>query len=115
MEKEQAEERKNECEPPLQPPGLADSYQLPHDQSQVETTSVDQQPLQDVVPSFQMHASHAAGFVHVGHTAFRQFTSLLLQLFAARPPNPPPVGVYLFLLVLFPFPVPPTPLRLRNV
>src|SRR2546421_673726 len=74
-----------------------------------------QQPLQDVAPSFKMHTSHSAGFVQVRHTAFRQFTSLPLQLLAARPLNPPPVGVHLLLFVLFPFPVPPTPFRLRNV
>src|SRR6266705_883288 len=62
-----------------------------------------------------MHTSHSAGFVHVRHAAFRQFTALLLQALAARPSNPPSVGVHLLLLVLFPFPVPPTPFRLRNV
>src|ERR1700674_5904213 len=74
-----------------------------------------QQTLQDVVPAFQMHTSHSAGFVHVRHTAFRQFTSLPLQSLAARPLNSPPVGVHLLLLVLFPCPFPPPPVRLRNV
>src|SRR4029077_19951761 len=115
IKKEQTETRKNARASPLQPSGLADSEQLPHDQCQVEATGVHQQTLQDVVPSFQMHTSHSAGFVHVRHTSFRQFTTFPLEPLAALSLNSPSVVVHLLLLVLFPIPVPPTPSWLRNV
>src|SRR5271157_1356601 len=62
-----------------------------------------------------MHTSHAAGFVHVCHASFRQFTSLSLEPLAAIALDPPPVGVHLFPLLRFPFPLPRTPVRLGNV
>src|SRR5947209_2226798 len=74
-----------------------------------------QQTLQDVVSSFQMHTSHSACFVHVCHTAFRQLTSLPLQLLAAHSPNPPPVGVHLLLFIRLSSPLPRPSLRLGNV
>src|SRR6476646_2321502 len=83
----------NEREQPLQPPRLADSDHLAHDQAQVEPPDVDQETLGDVVATFEVRASHAAGLVAVGEGAFDQLATLAHQALAAHAASPAAVGV----------------------
>ena len=53
------------------------AHQLAHEQPEVETTSVDQEPFQNVRVPTQMHAAHPAGLIEMSKRP--------LQAFAAQP------------------------------
>src|SRR5687768_4657685 len=71
----------------LQTPRRADAEQLSHQQTQIERADVDQEALEDVVVTAQMHASHPAGFVQMRARALQPFPTQAQQAFAALAAN----------------------------
>ena len=67
-------------------PRFSDADQAAHVQSEVESGTVNDEPLEDVGSAPQMQAPHGAGLVHVGKTSLRQFLALPLQLSVAPTP-----------------------------
>src|SRR5215467_7923687 len=74
-----------------------------------------EQPLQEIVPPFQVDPPHSTGFIQVSHTAFRKLAPLPLESFAAFAADASPIGVYLLLLVLLSLPVSLTPIGFGDV
>ena len=72
-------QRQNEQKQPLaevvQLPRRAGAEQLAEDQAQIESSHVDQLPLEDVVVLAQMRAPHAAGVVAVREAAFYELAA----------------------------------------
>src|SRR5687767_1538306 len=52
-------------EPPLQSARCADANQLTHEQPEIETTGVDQQPLQNARVPTQVHAALPTGLIEM--------------------------------------------------
>ena len=69
------------------------AQQLAHHQTQVEAAHMSQLPLEYVLSTSQMAASHATRFVAVGEAAFNQFPAPLQQVLAVVALHPPPVCV----------------------
>ena len=57
----------------LQAPWRADAEVLAYREPHVEATAMNQQPLQDVVVSPQVRASHPAGLIEVGNRSLGEF------------------------------------------
>ena len=80
-------------EPPLQPSRRADADQLSHQQPEIETAGVNQQPLQNVGVSAQVHASHAAGLVEMREGPLQALAAEPEQPQATRATNAPPIAI----------------------
>ena len=59
----------------LSAPRGSDPHYLPHHQSKIESTNMDQHPLADVLTAAQMYPTHASGFIGVGETSFQQLAA----------------------------------------
>ena len=70
-----------------------DARQFAHEEAQIRATDVDEQTLEHVGVSAQMHAAQSPGFVEVGVGTLEAFPTLPQQAPAADTPNAPPVGV----------------------
>ena len=69
---------------PLQAPWRADADERPHQEAQVESADVHDEPFQDVRVAAQMGAPHPPGFVEMRVRAFQTLTAAPLQRPAAR-------------------------------
>ncbi|SFF43935.1 hypothetical protein SAMN02745121_08984, partial [Nannocystis exedens] len=56
----------------LEGPRFPDSVDLSHDQAQVESGGVDDQPLEDIVVTADVDPAHSAGVEHVREGPFDQ-------------------------------------------
>jgi hypothetical protein len=76
-----------------------------------------QQSLQNVVPSSQMNAPHAAGFIQMREASLGQFAAQLLEPLVAFPSHTPPILIRPLLLFRLPLtlPVPPAAFRFGYV
>ena len=92
-----------------------DARQFAHKEAQIRGTDVDEQALEHVGVSAQMHAAQSPGFVEVGVGTLEPFTPLAQQALPAGAPNAPPVGVDGRAGVGLVAPVAPTAIRLRHV
>jgi hypothetical protein len=62
-------------ESPLQPAWRADADQLPHEQSEIEAAGVNQQSLQDIRVTTEMHAPHAARLIEMSKRPFESLAA----------------------------------------
>lgn len=65
-------------------PWRAGSHQLAQDQTQIESSHMNQLPLQNILMAPQMRASHAAGIVAVSKAALDQLSTLSKPRSASR-------------------------------
>ena len=70
MRPQRDDERHTRGEMTLEPPRRADAHEGPHQESQIETADVHQEPLQNVVVTTEMRASQATRFVQVSVRSF---------------------------------------------
>ena len=86
-----------------------------HEECQIASCDMNQQPFHDVVVFAQVRAPHSAGFVAVGERAFQELPTLSQQRLAAFTLNAPSVCIDAGLLPVLPFPVPSAAIGLREV
>src|SRR5687767_9722086 len=73
----------------LEPARRAPAEQLPHQNSEIEATRVDQQSFEDVLMPTQVSAAHPAGVVHVSEGPFAVLPASTQEPLAARPAHAP--------------------------
>ena len=100
----------------LQTPGRTDPRQMAHQQSQVETTHVDQQSLPDIGVTPDEDAAQPARGELMRERPLHQLASLPLQPSSPAAPNPSPIRVHWpLVLPILPLPVAPAPIRFRQI
>src|SRR5271156_4421366 len=116
-EGEPQEEAQNQpCSAVLPLSRCARAEHLAQNQAQVERAHMHQLPLQNVLPSPQVAAPHAARFIAMREAAFHQLAAPPEQALAVARSHPPPVLIDRLLFLRFALPVaPPFLLLLRNV
>ena len=65
-------------EEPREAPRRPVAERLAHDEAQIESTDVDEQPLEDVLTMAQMDTTHCACLQTVSEGSFQQLTALAL-------------------------------------
>jgi hypothetical protein len=80
-------------EPPLQPARRPDANQLPHQQSEIETADVDQQTLQDVRVTTEVHAAHSTGLVEMSEGPLQALPAKPQQAQPSRAANPSTIAI----------------------
>jgi len=78
----------------LQPAWRADADQVPHEQSEIEAAGVNQQPLQDVRVTTEVHAPHAARLIEMGKRPFESLAAEPQQAQASWAANAPTIAVH---------------------
>src|SRR6516164_236143 len=114
---EQQRNKKNKQASAVSPlPRRARSHQLAQDEAQVESSHVDQLPLQNVIVSAQVGAPHAARVVAMRKAAFHQLAAPPQYALAVLTLHPPPILVYRLLFGPLALPLASSSLLLfRNV
>ena len=85
----------------------AHAEQLAQNQAQVERADMNQLPLQNVLPSSQVAAPHAARFIAMREAAFHQLAAPPEQALAVAASHPPPVLIDRLLFLGLALPVAP--------
>src|SRR6516164_2955390 len=110
---EQQRNKKNKQASAVSPlPRRARSHQLAQDEAQVESSHVDQLPLQNVIVSAQVGAPHAARVVAMRKAAFHQLAAPPQYALAVLTLHPPPILVYRLLFGPLALPLPSSSLLL---
>ena len=78
----------------LQPSWCTDANQLPHQQSEIEASGVDQQSLSNIGVSAQVYSAHPSCFVEVRERPFEALAAEPQQAQAPRRANPPTIPVH---------------------
>ena len=94
------------CSAALQFSRRSRSQHFPQHQAKIECADVDQQPLQNVVPSTQGTTPHTSRLVAVLETAFDKLAASSQQLFAIIARHSALVGLDRLLFSLLAFPIP---------
>src|SRR5690606_23373635 len=81
------DERRKGRREPLQPPRLRHTVELPHDDGQIQSGAVNDEPLGDVLTAAQVQSSHGTGLVHVRERALADLGPLALQMFVPVAPQ----------------------------
>ena len=92
-----------------------DAEQLPHEQPEIQAADLQEQALEDVAVSAQVHAAHPSGCVEMRLGTFEAFTAPTQQPITACAANPSPVGIHRVTGDVLPAPVAPAPVGLRHV
>ena len=92
-----------------------DAEQLPHEQPEIQAADLQEQALEDVAVSAQVHAAHPSGCVEMRIGTFEAFTAPTQQPLTACAANPSPVGIHRVTGDVLPAPVAPAPVGLRHV
>ena len=92
-----------------------DAEQLPHEQPEIQAADLQEQALEDVAVSAQVHAAHPSGCVEMRIGTFEAFTAPTRHPLTACARNPSPVGIYRVTGDVLPAPVAPAPVGLRHV
>jgi len=72
----------------------ADADQPTHEEPEIETARVNQQPLPTVGVTAEVHAAHATGLIEMGKRSFRAFTAEPQEAQAACPANSATIAVH---------------------
>ena len=67
---EYGDERGDRRDAALEPARRPDARQVPHDEAEIEATSMNQEPLQNVRMAAQMRTPHATRVIEVGERSF---------------------------------------------
>ena len=100
---------------PLQAAWRADADKGPHQESQIEATDMDEEPLQDVCVAPEMCPSHAAGLVEMRVGPFQAFTPSPQQGESPCAVNAPTIRIHRGLGSGLLLPVASTAVRFGNV
>ena len=87
-------EQGQEVRPALEASRLADSEDVPHQQTQIQTGDVDEDSLEDVSVAAQMRPSHAAGLESVREGTLEKFAALSQQRLSSLATHSPTIAMH---------------------
>lgn len=96
-------------------PRLTDAHQLPHQQPEIEAGRVDQQSLENVRMSAEVHAAHSTGLVEMREGPFQALAAEPQQPLAARAANATTIAIDRLARVGILLPVPSPTIGFRDV
>src|SRR6188508_175784 len=107
--------RSESLQSPLKASGRAHANKRAHQQPKVQCRGVNQNPLQDIRASPQVHSSHAPGFIGVREGSLQPLATLAQQTASPHSTNPPSITVHGLARGFLALPVPPASVGFRNV
>ena len=100
---------------PLKASGRAHANECAHQQPEVQCRRVNQNPLQDIRASTEVHSPHATSFVCVCEGSLQPLATLAQQTSSPHSTNPSSITVHGLARYFFALPVPPASVGFRNV